>query len=183
MNNLAVMHELFAYTAWADAIVWNAVLSHAGASTDGRVRDYLFHIHIVQDLFLKVWRGEPPVVPSNEAPELTSILESARRSHESLASFLGGLQDLSLNERVVLPWAEQVTELTGREPGVSTMGDTLLQVVNHSTYHRGQVNARLRELGGTPPMTDFIAWVWLGKPEAVWPAPNTRSAPQCESPS
>ena len=38
----------------------------------------------------------------------------------------------------------------------------------HSTYHRGQINTRFRELGGEPAMVDFIAWVWLGKPKSEW---------------
>ena len=44
-----------------------------------------------------------------------------------------------------------------------------MQVALHSTYHRGQINARIRELGGEPPLTDFIAWVWAGKPQPSWP--------------
>ncbi|NTW75253.1 MAG: hypothetical protein HGB29_10375 [Chlorobiaceae bacterium] len=32
------------------------------------------------------------------------------------------------------------------------------------------MNARLRELGIEPPMTDFIAWVWAQKPAAAWSA-------------
>ncbi len=42
------------------------------------------------------------------------------------------------------------------------------QVANHSTYHRGQVNRSLRQLGGEPPLVDYIAWVWFGKPKAEW---------------
>jgi uncharacterized damage-inducible protein DinB len=34
---------------------------------------------------------------------------------------------------------------------------------------RAQVNTRLRELGATPPLVDFIAWAWFGKPAAEWP--------------
>jgi uncharacterized damage-inducible protein DinB len=108
---------------------------------------------------------------------LTSLLALARSIHAELASFLGGLDEESLSQAVWLPWAGRFTELTGKEPAPITMGETLLQVVNHSTYHRGQVNSRLREVGGTPPMTDFIAWVGLGKPEADWPKPETENAP------
>jgi uncharacterized damage-inducible protein DinB len=57
----------------------------------------------------------------------------------------------------------------GREPVPTTMRETMLQVAMHSTYHRGQVNARLRELGAEPPLTDYIAWLWMGKPAAEWP--------------
>lgn len=36
----------------------------------------------------------------------------------------------------------------------------------HTTYHRGQLNTKIRELGGEPPLTDFIYWVGLDKPKA-----------------
>jgi uncharacterized damage-inducible protein DinB len=35
----------------------------------------------------------------------------------------------------------------------------LRQIVNHSTYHRGQVAAKLKRLGVEPPITDLISWV------------------------
>ena len=35
----------------------------------------------------------------------------------------------------------------------------LRHVVNHATYHRGQVAAKLKRLGVDPPATDMIFWV------------------------
>jgi uncharacterized damage-inducible protein DinB len=35
-------------------------------------------------------------------------------------------------------------------------------------YHRGQVNTRIREVGGEPAAVDFINWIWLGKPDPEW---------------
>jgi uncharacterized damage-inducible protein DinB len=35
----------------------------------------------------------------------------------------------------------------------------LRHVVNHATYHRGQVASKLKRLGVEPPATDFIFWV------------------------
>jgi hypothetical protein len=49
-----------------------------------------------------------------------------------------------------------------------TLTDTPVQLPSHSTYHCGQVNARLRELGGDPPLVNYIAWVWFGPPEPIW---------------
>jgi uncharacterized damage-inducible protein DinB len=172
MNDLSATRKLFTYTAWADAVVWAAVLSEAAAWADQRILNYLFHIHTVQGVFLAVWRGGPIQAPPKEAPGLTTLLSSARGTHAQLALFLEGLNESSLSEIVNLPWAGRFTELTGKEPAPITMGDTLLQVVNHSTYHRGQVNSRLREVGGSPPMTDLIAWAGLGKPAADWPEPE-----------
>jgi uncharacterized damage-inducible protein DinB len=50
------------------------------------------------------------------------------------------------------------------EPFEMTIEDTFLHLGNHSTHHRGQVVARIREAGFTPPITDYIAWVRAGKP-------------------
>jgi len=48
------------------------------------------------------------------------------------------------------------------------LAKTAFQVTGHSTCHRGQVNTRLRELGAYPPLVDYIAWLWLGRPAADW---------------
>jgi uncharacterized damage-inducible protein DinB len=38
------------------------------------------------------------------------------------------------------------------------MADLIRHVVNHSTYHRGQLATQLRQLGQIPPATDFIVY-------------------------
>ena len=67
-----------------------------------------------------------------------------------------------------MPWAKQIEAQLGRPPAISTLADTCFQVASHSTYHRGQVNARLRELGAEPPLVDYIAWIWFGRPTPSW---------------
>jgi uncharacterized damage-inducible protein DinB len=62
----------------------------------------------------------------------------------------------------------QVEQALGVPPGMTTLGDTCFQVASHSTYHRGQVNARIRELGVEPPLVDFIAWRWFKNPPPAW---------------
>jgi uncharacterized damage-inducible protein DinB len=51
---------------------------------------------------------------------------------------------------------------------VATVGETAFQVVSHSTHHRAQANTRLRAVGGDPPLVDYIAWIWFGRPAAPW---------------
>ena len=52
--------------------------------------------------------------------------------------------------------------------GPATVAECLLQLALHSAHHRGQVAAWLREAGGEPPLTDFIAWIWTGRPAPAW---------------
>ena len=89
--------------------------------------------------------------------------------HDAVQAHVGALDDAALEKPLVLPWAERLTRRFGRPPAATTLRDTMMQVPMHSAYHRGQVNTRLRELGAEPPLVDYIAWLWLGKPAAEWP--------------
>ncbi len=42
------------------------------------------------------------------------------------------------------------------DPYLDNLADVLTHLVNHSTYHRGQIIYLIRGLGMTPPGTDFI---------------------------
>ena len=50
----------------------------------------------------------------------------------------------------------------------ATLSESVWQVLSHSTYHRGQIATRIRELGGEPPLVDFLYWVWSDKPTPEW---------------
>jgi len=39
------------------------------------------------------------------------------------------------------------------------LGETLVHVANHGTYHRGQVATLLRQLGRTPASTDYLRYL------------------------
>jgi len=161
--------DLFRHMEWADAAVWTAILDSDGSADDGKLRGFLHHIHMVQRAFLRTWRGEPRDTPYPEFDALPPMLVWARGYYPEAFAFLDTLDDARLNEPHPLPWADLVARRLGRAPDVSSLAETATQVVMHSTYHRGQVNARLRELGGEPPLVDFIAWVWTGRPPAAWP--------------
>jgi uncharacterized damage-inducible protein DinB len=38
----------------------------------------------------------------------------------------------------------------------------------HTAYHRGQISTRIREIGGEPPLIDYLYWVWAGRPSPGW---------------
>jgi len=47
---------------------------------------------------------------------------------------------------------------------VSGFRSTQWAYLQHTTCHRGQVATRLRERGAEPPLTEFIAWIWMRRP-------------------
>jgi uncharacterized damage-inducible protein DinB len=83
------------------------------------------------------------------------------------AELLETLDSVMLKRQVNFPWAEDLVKRWGRAQPV-TLAESLLQIWSHSSYHRGQMNRRLRELGAEPPLTDYVVWIWMGRPTAEW---------------
>lgn len=161
--------DLFRHMEWADAAVWTAVLASEVGREDAKVRGYLHHLHVVQRAFLRTWRGEPRDAPYPDFDSTAPMLAWVRDYFPEAAAQVETWTDEQVAEPMPVPWASMVERRIGRPPAMSSLADTALQVAMHSQYHRGQVNARLREVGGEPPLVDFIAWVWLGRPKAEWP--------------
>jgi len=169
MTMLDAVHPLFAHMEWADAMVWRAVTDCAGASDDKVLHDRLYHIHATQHAFLQAWRGEQVVFTGpDDFPGLDAVRDLGRAFYAVATGYVVSLSPNAVDREMVLPWSTYFAKRAGFAAHPSTLGETLLQLPSHSTYHRGQVNIRIRELGATPPLVDFIAWVWAGKPAATW---------------
>lgn len=162
------LRELYLHMEWADAKVWQAALT-LGGGVDERLRSLLLHIHTVQRAFLDVWTEQPLVFPeASEFVTLRTLHGRVSSYYEEARRFLDTRTAAQFAEPVVMPWVETYQQHLGRRFETTTLGETAFQVTSHSTYHRGQVNMRLRELGAEPPLVDFIAWVWFGKPAPDW---------------
>jgi uncharacterized damage-inducible protein DinB len=162
--------DLYRHMGWADAMVWASVLAAQNGQADEKLRGYLYHLHLVQHAFLRAWRGEPLDTPYPTFEDARALMGWARDYHAEAQPYVAGLGEPELAQPMPVAWASMVERHIGRPPAITSTGETALQVALHSTYHRGQVNARLRELGGTPPSVDYIIWLWLGRPAAEWPS-------------
>jgi uncharacterized damage-inducible protein DinB len=167
--NLDALRELLRHMEWADAAVWRALLAHPPAGQDRRIRELLLHLHGVQRAFLQMWTGEPRPFPTLEGePELRAIERWVTEYYVDLEAAVATFDDATLLRPIEVPGLKKYEEQAGRRFDTPTLADTMVQVTSHSTYHRGQLNARLREIGGEPPLVDYIAWTWFGRPAAEW---------------
>ena len=164
--DFADCRTLLGHAEWADALVWKAVL--ALGQEDADLRGKLHHLHLVQWAYLHIWRSEQ-VRPRELStfPTLRSIQGWAREYYRELPSYLGVASGADPARDVRFPWADRLVQRFGKA-GPATWAESALQVAMHSSYHRGQVARRLRELGGEPPLSDFIGWIWMDRPEADW---------------
>ncbi len=123
-------------------------------SSFSSVRDTLAHIYSAECVWLSRWRGQSPTEPlaPDRWPDLSSLRSAWRDLEGDMRTFVAGLGDEGL-ARVV------DYRLMNGQPGRSAYGQMLQHVVNHGTYHRGQVTTLLRQLKATPPKsTDLITF-------------------------
>jgi uncharacterized damage-inducible protein DinB len=167
------LKDLFRHMQWADAEVWRAVLAAPAARSDQTLRSLLLHLHTVQRAFLDVWRERPLSFPDvSEFPDAAGIQAWAAPYYAAATAFLDTVDERALSGAVVMPWAAELAKQLGFPPRAPSLAETIFQVTSHSTYHRGQVNMRLRAIGGEPPLVDYIAWIWFGRPASGSPMPD-----------
>jgi uncharacterized damage-inducible protein DinB len=152
--------ELFAYNAWANRKIFDAAAGLPAEqytrdlkSSHGGIHGTLAHIVWAEHLWLNRWLSKPnPAVP--QGGDLRTLAQVRSRWEEVEAERGAFLQDFTAarldDTRVVKP-------STGGEY-VHTFHQMLRHVVDHSSYHRGQVVTLFRQLGVAPPSTGLIVF-------------------------
>jgi len=87
-----------------------------------------------------------PVWPALSLDECTALLE---RLETDWSEFLHDLSDEGLERAFDYVNSKGVA-------WSSTVADTLMHLIIHAAYHRGQIALRIRLGGEDPPYTDFI---------------------------
>ncbi len=159
--------SLFAYNRWADRRILDACRTlspeqYAAEPTPGwsSVRSSLVHIAVVIEGWLCGLAGEPPGAVATEA-DLPAVDDVARLLDRADAIFQRLLPTLT-PERLATPQ----TLRRGTRSATLPPWAVLRHLVNHSTYHRGQVAAKLKRLGVEPPATDLVFWAIEQTPQA-----------------
>jgi uncharacterized damage-inducible protein DinB len=150
--NLADLTTLLDFHYWAR----NRVLDAAALLTPEQytrdlgssfpsVRDTLVHLYSAEWNWYQRWHGISPQSMLNplDFPDVAS-LRAAWGTHEGkMRSFLDSLGEEGITQAI------DYKALDG-SPYRSEVWEMLHHVVNHGTYHRGQVQTMLRQLGASP---------------------------------
>lgn len=153
------MRVLYDYNAWANQRALGAAsaltpeqFTHPLGSSFSSVRDTLAHICNGEWVWLERFEGRSP---------------SAFPDSQQFAATVGSLQDhWRVQETALLAFVNTLTQ--ERLDGVmeyktfkfgvyrNLLWQSMQHVVNHGTYHRGQVTTMLRQLGAQPVPTDLM---------------------------
>jgi uncharacterized damage-inducible protein DinB len=160
--------QLFSHMEWADSLIWDSVLSTDAAVDDRAVIERLHHVHVVQRIYLQMWRGTPDRGRELATfADLAEVKAWAREYYRDLWAFVEQIDSQTLSRQVHFPWADELVKWFG-EARSATVQETIVQVAMHTSHHRGQLCTMIRGRNGDPPLVDFIGWIWMGKPQATW---------------
>lgn len=150
--------RLFAHMRWADTRAREALRDSPGALVE-RALELYCHILGAEHVWLARLQGEQPTVPVWPRLALGEAEALARDLHAGFEAWVGSMNEDDLDRDVTY------TNSAGQE-FTSRVEDILLHVAMHGSYHRGQVAMLIRDGGGTPAPTDYIAFV-RGAPAAT----------------
>ncbi|MBX9853165.1 MAG: DinB family protein [Cytophagaceae bacterium] len=143
--------RLLKYNQWANARVLDLILKE-------KIRDEeiikLFS-HILNAEFVWLSRAslrkelEKGVWQIHNPDELSALIKQVASEWET---YLNNISDSDL-EKIIHYYT------TSGQPFSTSLADIIAHVINHGTYHRGQINKLAREKVFTPVVLDYIVFV------------------------
>jgi uncharacterized damage-inducible protein DinB len=158
--DLSDIRELYGYNRWANRRTLQASAKLASeafvrpmGNSFSSVRDTLTHILSAEWIWLERWQGRFP----------TDMLDPAKfPSAQTLNSRWQTVeQDYHQFLHTLTPeWLREDLDYINRagQRFSYPLWQQLVHVVNHSSYHRGQVTTLLRQLGAEAVSTDFLLY-------------------------
>lgn len=158
MDVLALVGEQMDYNYWARdrqlqacaSLSAEQFLRPIGGSFPS-MRDTLAHMVAVEWIWLERWRRKSPtgLIPAHEFPSLSAVQERWKAVELEMRAYLAGLDEATL--------ARPLTCVNTRgQKWTYPLWRMMVHLLNHQSYHRGQVTTLLRMLGVQPPPVDFL---------------------------
>lgn len=159
--NVDYLQRMFRYSDWANgrlvstaSVLSDEQLDRAMEIGLGSLRATLKHIHDGESVWLARWQGwtETPWPSYDERPTMGELAGRFRQTVVDRVAFL----------RTLLP-ADFERAVTYRDSKGSqfsaTLGDMILQGINHSVHHRAQAVNILRRVGAGLVELDYMVFV------------------------
>jgi uncharacterized damage-inducible protein DinB len=152
------MRDLFAFNAWANQRILGATAGLSAeqftkelGSSFSSVRDTLVHVWAVEWVWLERLNGRSPATFPNakDFPDLASLRPRWVEVEKNWLEYVSRLNENELEEEVGY-------QTMSFGPARNLRWQIMQHVVNHGSYHRGQVTTMLRQLGAKGVGTDLI---------------------------
>ena len=148
---IAMVRDMFQHQAYADAALLTAIKAHPAAAEDQELRAAMHHVLLAHRFWIHLAQALPYAVEDEAQPPhtLDELIATFKATQDLETPWLASLSDADLSRTLESPF------FPGRQVPLS---EALVQVCLHSHGHRAQCSAKLRQLGGSPPVLDYISW-------------------------
>jgi uncharacterized damage-inducible protein DinB len=155
-----LLHFLFQFNQWADQRMLNACgalsndqFTRSLGSSFSSVRDTVAHLYGAEYVWNERIHGRSPsaLVSGAGFPDLASVREKLEEMDAYYIDYVSKLSQQDL-ERVI-----HYKGFKGEEYS-NPLWQSLHQLTNHASYHRGQITTMLRQLGAKAIPTDLIGY-------------------------
>ena len=150
---MILLEKMVGYLEWANNSIWRIVETLSDDEferllAEGAGSICKRYIHLAEDTWewFHDWHGEEPQEPDFQGMTRSEI-------YRFIVAYLKKWRDL-IEERTV----DEFTDVRGGKSVVIEFDEMLFHMVNHFTYHRGQIVMGLKILGKEVPMTDYIPY-------------------------
>jgi uncharacterized damage-inducible protein DinB len=154
------LKSLFAYNRWANGRVVEACRALGPGQYEQEIapgwpsiRSTLVHVADATWIWARRIAGEPVAARAAEAdvPTLDDAEVLLARGHDAFDHLLATLP----LERLAAVWSYRSFD---NQEMALPLWAVFRHVVNHATYHRGQIASKFGRLGGNPAKTDLVLW-------------------------
>lgn len=163
MGLLTQTRQLLLFTLWADRVLLDAArgvspehLTRDAGVSFGSMLGTLSHVLGSQRRWLARFTGQEGTAGDPAFADLEGLAAGWSETASQLEFFLASLTEEQLAAEVT--WVDTEGPVYTRP-----LWQPVCHMVNHSTYHRGQVVSLMRQLGYQPPRTDLIHFFLLEK--------------------
>ena len=148
------------YNIWANELLIGLVQENIATieattkSSFPTIRATLEHILFAETLWLSRLKGEKVIAKPEYEGTNEALFEALLKSSKRLKDFI------KKKNKAFVAKESNYTKMDGKTRQNEKNGAILLHVLNHSTYHRGQIVTMLRTLGATDMTSmDYITYL------------------------
>jgi uncharacterized damage-inducible protein DinB len=159
--NLQDLNSLLDYNYWVRDRLYEALdtLTAEQARRDlggsfGSIHDTVAHLYAAEIVWYLRWRGDSPrsLITGDAFADLAAVRAAWLGHERKMRDFVNELGEAGIARSF------EYTMFNG-QPTASPFWQMLQHVVNHGSYHRGQITTKLRQLGAQPAKSlDLIAF-------------------------
>ena len=160
-QDLSTLRNFFAFGRWANRMTLESVAALTPeeyarpiGGSFGSVQGTLDHLYGADWVWLERFHGRSPrAMPTGDDPlALEALAPKWREVEAGQDAYIAALTQERLTEPL------SYVSFSG-DSFTRRLGDALLHLANHGTYHRGQVATLLRQLGKKAISTDYLRFL------------------------